>query len=321
MTSIFGLRRLLLAVTALYLFGWGAMAHAKSCIGPSAVGPATIPLQISGETNVPRDADVGSVVYTIKRSLSRLAGKGCEETLTAVRVGLGRHPSLAPGVYDTGIAGLGARFKMNGQVLYADGDMPTEVARVFSDQDMQLHIELIKMSPQVGAAMVEGSWLPRMTFSTPRSETVSMQLSGLIVLREDTCRTSDVHVDMGGVSASELRLRRTAAPTSFQIELRDCPKGVNRMRYRLNAIGPIQDVTASVVGMDTKATARYVGIQLRETDGKPVAFDTPRPLDGYDPRIGGSIRIPLQAVYVSDARHSPQPGTVSAAVAFTIIYE
>ena len=64
-----------------------------------------------------------------------------------------------------------------------------------------------------------------------------------------------------------------------------------------------------------------MAVQIRDRDGRPVAFGVNHEVRAVGLGDGGSFRVPLQAAYYRGDAQPAQPGTVSASLTFTLSYE
>lgn len=71
----------------------------------------------------------------------------------------------------------------------------------------------------------------------------------------------------------------TAAERSFQISINNCPKGYNRIFYRLKPMGDNVETSAGVLPLSAQSTAKGVRIRVTDSAGAPVAFDTSNRID------------------------------------------
>ncbi|WP_296224467.1 fimbrial protein [Ralstonia sp. UBA689] len=135
-----------------------------------------------------------------------------------------------------------------------------------------------------------------------------------------SCKTPDVTVKMGdqnnagrfnGVGSS-------LEPVSFSIALRECSKDMIRMGYQLKPNTRVVDDARSVVALDPESTAKGIGLQLLDKDGKPLPLSRWNAFWGYD-KQGGDFDIPLKAAYYQT---SPEisAGTANTSVTFVMSY-
>lgn len=297
------------------LLGWLGIAplQAAGCDAPgdASAGLATA---IHADLVLPPGTAIGAVVHALTRPLPRLSG--CDP---AARVGvqlLTQADVGARGVYPTGIDGIGVRLFVQEQLLHAASGV------VVVEQAAQVRMEFVRTAGTPTGGRVDAAQLPELLLSpVAGGQDVRVTWSGAVALREATCRIADVRVDMGVVSVAALRADAASQPRPFHVELHDCPVGAHAIRYRLEAATRMAGAAASVAALDGHATARHVGIQLRDGDGRPLAFDVDHavPLQGNDG--AARMRIPMQAVYVPAPNQTPEPGSASTTVHITVAYD
>lgn len=287
-----------------------APAHGAECDGNADVPPT---VAIDAELAPPPGSAAGMVVHTLTRPLPRLAG--CEADARASVQVLGVGDVGARGLYPTGIDGLGVRLFVQEQALYAG-------AAVVVEQASWLRMEFVRTATKAVAGRVDAARLPGLLL-TPEAGGPAQRLDwiGTVALREATCRIADVRVDMGVVSLDALRGDRTPPARPFSVELLDCPVGAQAMRFRLDAGTRMPGMASSVAALDGHASARHVGVQLRDTSGTPLAFDTDHALPREAGQATTGIRIPMQAVYVAAPGQLPEPGSASTTVHITVVYD
>ncbi len=107
-------------------------------------------------------------------------------------------------------------------------------------------------------------------------------------------------------------------PVSFSIALRECSKDMIRMGYQLKPNTRVVDYTRSVVALNPESTAKGIGLQLLDKDGKPLPLSQWNAFWGYD-KQGGDFDIPLKAAYYQT---SPEisAGTANTSVTFVMSY-
>lgn len=311
------IQRITLALMSLSV---AAMASAASpeedCDGEGGVLP---PVPIVADSVLPRDAEVGQTLHRVRQALPYSLGMpGCRPMSGRVR--LSAHPRLAPGLYASGTAGIGVRVLLHGQTLHADGD---RADRVLADgvASSELVVELVKVGTLSDSVAVAGAGLPSLVFQRRDGSEAVLPFSGSVTLRQATCRIPDVRVDLGEVSATLLAREGGSPSRPFQLLLQDCPAGLSRLRYRLDPMAPAIDAAHGIVGMDERATALNVGVQISDPDGQPLSFGKPEALAEYRAGDGGDYRIPLRARIVVSPEGGIRAGRVSTVLSVTMIYD
>ena len=131
------------------------------------------------------------------------------------------------------------------------------------------------------------------------------------------CTAANVTVNLGTHQATAFKgIGSTTAATSFNIQLTNCPTGMNAITYQIDPTTAVNGSELSVVTLNPSSTATGVGVQLLNGSGAPLPLGSSASLGN----AGGSYTIPLQArFYQTDA--SVKGGTANAAMTFTITYQ
>lgn len=150
--------------------------------------------------------------------------------------------------------------------------------------------------------------------------------SMVVAVRSQTCRTGNVEVDLGVVSAASLNAAgaQVAPWRAFAIPVNDCPAGFARIRYQLGNVSPFLNGTRLLSPGSASDSAGGVGIQLADEAGQALPYGQWQLAGGYDAvrTNGGSFNIALRARYVKPASTGVvTPGKVNAQVVFTMAYE
>lgn len=307
------LPRAVLALVSLLLVG---VAQATPACGTE--GGVLPPIPLSADGVLPRDAEIGQILHRSRHAWpTGFDSAGCPALSGRVR--LSAHPRLAPGLYASGVNGIGVRVLLHGQPLHADGDGPA-LAVTADAAHGELVVELVKSGPLSGGTAIAGSELPSLAFERSGDEIIQ-PFAGSVILRQSTCRIPDVRVDLGEASVVVLANGGGSPPRPFQLHLHDCPAGLSRVRYRLDPMAPAIDAANGVVGMDERATARDVGVQILDPAGQPVPFGRAERLADYRSEKGGDYRIPLRARIVPIAGGRVRAGRVSTVLNVVMIYD
>lgn len=155
----------------------------------------------------------------------------------------------------------------------------------------------------------------------PRVGLLDLVFTGGPTFTAAACVTSNVLVDLRSHKNTEFSgIGTTTAPTSFQIGLNHCPAGLNRIQYRVDAVTAVADANRSVVSLDAASGARGVGVQLLDGQGNVLPLGSNLTLAGYNPAVGGSYAIALQARYYQTAA-PVTAGSANTSVTFTLTYQ
>lgn len=138
---------------------------------------------------------------------------------------------------------------------------------------------------------------------------------------EGSCSVPSQTVELQPTRARSLTgIGATAAERSFQISINDCPKGYNKVLYRLKPVGDTIETSAGVLPLSPESTAKGVRIKVTDGAGAPVVFDTSTRIDDYNKDTGGSFSIPMRVSYVQ-TEANVTPGTVNGAMSVLMEYQ
>lgn len=150
--------------------------------------------------------------------------------------------------------------------------------------------------------------------------THNLTLTNKLVISASSCKTPDVSVNMGDYVASEVtNSRGQTNPVNFDIALNQCPEGIDRVTYTLQANTSVIDREGGLVALDATSTVKGVGLRIMDGDGTALALDKAHVFNGYDVK-GGNFKIPLSAAYVRIEDQELGFGTANTALTFTMSY-
>ncbi len=138
---------------------------------------------------------------------------------------------------------------------------------------------------------------------------------------EGSCSVPSRTVELQPARAGRLTgIGATAGERSFQININDCPKGYNKILYRLKPMGDTVETSAGVLPLSPESTAQGVRIRVTDSAGAAVVFDTSTGIDDYNKGSGGSFSIPMRVSYVQ-TEAEVTPGTVNGAMSVLMEYQ
>lgn len=305
----------------------GAILAGTICAAPAwaqCAAPAERTVALDASLAVPRDRAAGSVLYAADYPLPPPA-EGCGDS-AAPDAGWGYaqtpHPSYAQDIYRTGVAAVGVRLSIGGRPLptaeYAGVEPP-----VAAGDGQRLRVELIKIDEAGTGGRVAAADLPTLVYRQGGTGIAArLSFSGGIDVRAATCNTPSLRIRLEPVATAALaHAGAVAGAKGFELRLNDCPAGLARIGYRLDPLGGVADASAAVLSLDAGASARGLGVQIRDGDGRPLALGEAHWLQAEAIGAGGTFGIPLQAAYYRIGGESLQAGTVTASLTFTISYE
>jgi len=325
---------------ALMCMSSGARAL-TTCTGSAQTVTLSMPIGVT----VPRDAPVGTLLtgwtttpatpnwYSCSATVQESIGVGIwplvtELSGTTIVDGGATHSVFKTNLPGVGIA-MGSRLYMNG-CGWEPGWTPVAGGRANSCNSVtllpnggQIRAVLVKIgaitSGLVSAGPIaQGKLYANAAWDTKWPITISTTATQITVL---SCLTPDVLVNLGSHKSSEFKGPGSfTAMTAFNVALKSCPAGINRVSYRIDAVTPIVNAANSVVALNSGSTATGVGVQLLDGSGNVFPLGTPRNLGGYSTSAGGDYAIPFHARYYQTGP-VVGAGTANSAMTFTMSYE
>lgn len=232
-------------------------------------------------------------------------------------------------VYKTSIPGVGFIGKYT---LYTSkGYGPAEADLSKTDQAMNVSspavmgfdfkIRLIKIGlVQPGAVLPPFEVAKGTSYSAGYRELITRLSLPQIRFNVPTCQISEVvEVPLGNVSRYKFKgVNSEAGSQDFEIALRSCPGGFEKIRYRLDPLGPIIDADKGLLQIDQgPGTASGIAVRIKGR-GTEAKFGTDQNLSSYT-GAAGNYSIPFSASYYQTG--SITPGTANASLEFTIKYQ
>lgn len=330
-----------LAGMALMAVSSGAWAL-TTCTGSAQNVTMSMPATIS----VPRDAVVGTPLSAWITSPATTNWFTCSATVQeAIGVGFKTLFSSNSGVtltdggttytvFDTAVPGVGVAVGAKG---YANGcgwmsswqaigaslwGYACNSTQLFPNGG-QIQVRLVKTGPITAGVLGATSIAQAQLYANGAYNTtwpiVFMTTATQVTVQ--SCVTSDVTVPLGQHKVSELKGAGTyTSSTGFNISLNSCPAGMNSISYQIDALTAILNSSASVVALDSAASAVGVGVQLLDGSGNVFPLGTPKAFSGYSKATGGNYTIPFLARYYQ-TDSSVTGGIANTAMTFTITYQ
>lgn len=339
---------------------WAAPAMAQSCMYHNGMtAPYQLSLPLQGNITVGADVPDGTVVYygghTAGVSGQTRCGGGVGEArwdyqwLSAPTAAVpGR-----PGVYQTGIPGIGVRFiALSGASIPARyGVLPIRPDYFISNISTRFTFNLIKIGP-VSAGTLQGSTLPTIRWTLNWGPGTNLDLwhanvQGQLNIVTGTCSVRDINVPLGTYAQRSFTgIGRVSGWVDHAIELSGCPAFFGKARSyvredggvveviadrRDNALGVRLDPTTAIIDparsimalqeYPDRQAARGLGIQVALPDGTPVGFGVFRDSGLTLTEVArGNYRIPLRARYIQ-MEDRVRPGPANGAMVVTLRYE
>ncbi|CAJ0693751.1 hypothetical protein R82526_04042 [Ralstonia mannitolilytica] len=148
-----------------------------------------------------------------------------------------------------------------------------------------------------------------------------IKLKTSLTVIEGTCSVPSQTVELPSTPARSLTgIGTTAGERSFQIQINSCPKGYNKVLYRLKPVGDTIEKTPGVLPLSPDSTAKGVKIKVTDTAGAAAVFDTSIQIDDYNKATGGSFSIPMRVSYVQ-TEANVTPGMVNGAMSVLMEYQ
>ncbi|MGN8060089.1 fimbrial protein [Ralstonia sp. 22111] len=179
-------------------------------------------------------------------------------------------------------------------------------------------------SPWFGNATATGAmafWFFTKTMTGTEENRNYIKLKTSLTVIEGTCSVPSQTVELPSTRARSLTgIGTTAGERSFQIQINSCPKGYNKVLYRLKPVGDTVEQSPGVLPLSPDSTAKGVKIKVTDTAGAPAVFDTSIQVDDYNKATGGSFSIPMRVSYVQ-TEANVTPGTVNGAMSVLMEYQ
>lgn len=330
-------RILLLAglVSGLCFLSPAAQAANSGCTSsPDIPGKATLSA-VAVDATLP----VGSVIPGTERAFSfagncaAISGVPQGAVIITCYYGSGTEVAGMPGVYNTGVSGIGIALVNGAGQRVAGGGAGCDTrntplgyisntpAKTFS---INMTLELVKTSATVGsgsllrAQTIFGIGMYNTGYGLGSNADSSVSYAGNIIYKSVSCSTGiTVPVRLGRIPASDFRgVGSTSAQTLFTVPV-TCDTPVN---VSMSMSSPVYaSKPAGVIGL-TPATgnAGGVGIQMLYNN-LPVVFDSYFPV-GAIASAGATLNVPFTARYYQSAA-TVTPGIANATATFTLAYQ
>lgn len=148
-----------------------------------------------------------------------------------------------------------------------------------------------------------------------------IKLKTSLTVIEGSCSVPSQTVELPSTRVGRLTgIGTTAGERSFQIQINNCPKGYNKVLYRLKPEGGTIENAPGVLPLSADSTAKGVKIKVTDNAGAAAAFDTSISVDDYNKATGGSFSIPMRVSYVQTEANIT-PGTVNGAMSVLMEYQ
>lgn len=235
-------------------------------------------------------------------------------------------PNSLPGGWEaegprviTTIKGLSMQVLINGkpQTRLREDQSPIELS---SPMEIQLLRNAVPLVTGVSNNYIQFSFYAKTT-SASRWTYHIIRLDSRVTRIERSCSVPSQAVALQPATARSLTgIGATAGERSFQININDCPKGYNKIFYRLKPAGDTIETSAGVLPLSPESTAKGVRIRVTDSAGAAVVFDTSTGIDDYNKDTGGSFSIPMRVSYVQ-TEANVTPGTVNGAMSVLMEYQ
>jgi len=357
--SMRGLGRLAfwLLTLAMLMLGLGsraAFAQSASCSGTAQ----TIPVSMPSPVTVPRDAVNGTLLTawistpaTNNYYSCTVSGSGSTgmlfEPLSMTKSGMTvKGPTgVTYTVWNTNVPGvgiaIGIRSYVNGCQWQAWLDLGTPSTLFPSPwtgwvcnsngsvtNGGQAQMALVKTGAvtagtMTGGVLFEGGSAQSTTgtYTVATASRKSFSLSSTII-NVSACTTPNVTVDMGSHMQSEFTGigSTTKQAVAVNVAVNACPIGLNSILYEFDPVNAVLDATNGVLALSSGSTATGIGLQLKDSSGNALKYNTKYTLTSYSSATGGSYTIPLTARYYQTAA-KVTAGSANAVLTFTMTYQ
>lgn len=286
-------------------------------------GHSTRYLTYAGPINltIPTGTPDGTLVYTEAQVIPRSEFDCTSEELWGLELAPGRGRVPKPNVEEFPLGNTGLSFRIKTKL----GDGLAYIASLaplrwgFYHLEGDVILEIYKTGPLAPSRVVGAGDLGLVRFGPRRI--VDLVLGRDINVVAGSCETPDVAVAMG----DNYKLFDFGGPGSttrevpFYLQLNNCPAGITKINYQLQALTPVINATLGVVGLNRTSSAAGVGLQIKDANGLPVPLNTMRTFSGY-PTNGTNFRVPLAANYYRVGTEPLRPGAANTEVTFIMSY-
>jgi type 1 fimbria pilin len=336
-------------VVALCVIGFSPRSARASC---SFFSGSTVALTASftGSITVGRDVPIGTELYRSQAMANASTNINCDVLSTfnysyaSTPLPVSGYVSSAFGsqpIYQTNIPGIGV-------VAWAGSQsqaFPANFNSVVGGYVWGVHrfyFSLVKTASVVGSGAITASSLPTVQYRIGSNNLLVEYgtASGSLNVIAGTCVTPDVNVNMGTHFTAELNGTgsTTAQWVPVNIQLNSCPAffgywsatntdgavttasiGSNGIQYSVNPSNGVANATNGVMNLSSGG-AGGIGIQLTNTSGTPVKFNTTTPSGlTLNQTSSANYSINLQARYYQTGT-SITAGAANATATVTLTY-
>lgn len=232
-------------------------------------------------------------------------------------------------VYKTSVPGIGFIGKYTIYTSNGYGPANADLSKI--DQPINVSspafmgfdfkIRLIKIGPvQPGAVLPPFEVAKGTSYASGYRDLITRLSLPQIRFNVPTCQISKiVDVPLGNVYMHKFKgVGSEAGSQDFEIALRSCPGGFERISYRLDPLGPIIDADKGLLQIDQGlGTASGIAVRILGR-GTEARFGTDQNLSSYT-GTAGNYSIPLSASYYQTGPITP--GVANASLEFTIKYQ
>ncbi|HBN9706126.1 type-1 fimbrial protein subunit A [Pseudomonas aeruginosa] len=295
---------------------------------------APLTLDVPSEPQMPSpltdwlgDGDASTILWECKASLWGKVGVSVF-TETVVADNNLKYDGFT--VYKTSVPGVGFIGKYT---LYTSstgyGPVETDLSKIDRAMEVDspaymgfdLRLRLIKTGPiQPGAVLPAFEVAKGTSWVSGYRDLITRLSLPQIRFNVPTCQIPGiVEVPLGEVFMHKFKgAGSEAGAQDFEIPLRNCPGGFERIRYRLDPLGSIIDADKGLLQIDQGSGAAS-GVAVRINGrGAAVKFGVDQNLSGYT-GAAGNFTIPLSASYYQTGPITP--GAANASLEFTIKYQ
>lgn len=308
----------------------GAPASAWADCVSTFPGPEIGTAQFSGSVVVPRDVPIGTELarFTWKMTTSsnvQLASCAGPYTAELAAPVTPFTPASTGGVFPTNVAGVGVKVTTQSgtvfpRTVYLDAGSGLGV---YNNNNSAVSYIFVKTGG-ISGGTVSGADVPSVALTyLPSVPIYRVSALGAVTFLAASCTTPDVWVDLGHHLKSEFTgAGYTTANVAFNLQLNNCPAGMNSIKYRIDPVTNVQLPAKSVVALDATSSATGVGVQLLTSSGgaHPLGAGTDQVFTSYSRTTGGSYTIPLKARYYQTGA-TVTSGLANTTMMFTMTYQ
>ncbi len=259
-----------------------------------------INISIPSTLSIPRDAAVNTVIYESPvMTFNGDASYECSTTFTnGIKNNAGADSTST--YFPIGNTGLSWQWIYQGNAYIGFGGGTPRQPGGYGFNTTTNALRIVKtgeISPGttipagvLGYIQIESASVRPLAMATDNSSAIILQ----------SCETPNIAVTMGEYNLSIFSKNgNSTPPKAFNIQLNNCPSGIQKVSYSLSATSgsPAVDSALGIIELNKSSTAKGIALQLLDRNQAPIQLDKTYVFNEYSTG-GGNFSIPLNAKYI-----------------------